>query len=235
LDCDIFLVGEGNPELILAKVGGAKQRRNAAKRARRAIVAARGSMHNRAVLGCDRPAERRFGPFKREACTLKKLLLTAIASLMVLPAHAELDKRVPMHDKGAATFYVQSDIEGYGAVELMVDTGSGYMTINEHTLAVLEEQGRATFVKQLAGVMADGSRRVVPVYRLSSVNVGGCVVNDVEAAVFPGKTRHILGLNVLKQMAPFTFSVEPPMLMLSNCRASSTVAHTTAPLQQPPR
>lgn len=161
---------------------------------------------------------------------MKKLLSAVVASLVAVSAHgAEFDKRIPMRDKGAATFYVQSDIEGYGPVDLMVDTGSGYMTINEETLNVLQAQGRAKFVKKLSGVMADGSRKVVPVYRLSSINIGGeCVINDIEAAVFPGNTRHILGLNALKQVAPFGISVEPPTLLLSNCRPPTTTA------QKPP-
>jgi predicted aspartyl protease len=184
-------------------------------------------MHNRTALAAWAVTARAiFAPnFSEEAGNLKKLLLTALASLVALPAYAELDRHVPLQDKGVATFYVQSTIEGFGAVDLMVDTGSGYMTINEQTLAVLEEQGRATYVKQLAGIMADGTRRVVPVYRLSSINIGGeCEVRDVEAAVFPGKTRHILGLNVLRQMAPFGISLDPPALMLSNCSGPSTVA-----------
>lgn len=158
---------------------------------------------------------------------MKKLLSAAIASLVALSAYgADFDKRIPMLDKGAATFYVQSNIEGFGVVDLMVDTGSGYMTINEQTLAVLQDQGRAKFVKQLSGVMADGTRKIVPVYVLTSVNIGGeCVINNIEAAVFPGNTRHILGLNALKQVAPFGIAVEPPTLLLSNCRPPTT-AHT---------
>lgn len=157
---------------------------------------------------------------------MKKFMSAAIASLIALSAYgADFEKQIPMRDKGAATYYVQSNIDGYGAVELMVDTGSGYMTINEQTLAVLQQQGRATFVKQLSGVMADGSRKVVPVYMISSINIGGeCVINNIEAAVFPGNTRHILGLNALKQVAPFGMSVEPPTLLLSNCKSPSTAA-----------
>lgn len=100
----------------------------------------------------------------------------------------------------------------------MVDTGSGYMTINETTLALLEKQGRATYVKDLTGIMADGSRKTVPIYRISSINIGCCcVVRDVEAAVFPGTKRQILGLSALKKVAPFAVSMQPPSLLLSNC------------------
>jgi len=39
----------------------------------------------------------------------------------------------------------------------------------------------------------------------------------VEAVVFPGKTRQILGLSALRQAAPLIFSLNPPKLVLSNC------------------
>ncbi len=59
------------------------------------------------------------------------------------PSFSALDSntRVAMKEKSAATFYVPGAISGYGPVELMVDTGSGYMTINEQTLAVLQREG----------------------------------------------------------------------------------------------
>ncbi|QKT05065.1 clan AA aspartic protease [Ectothiorhodospiraceae bacterium 2226] len=123
-----------------------------------------------------------------------------------------------MHDKGLSTFYVNGAIQGVGDVEFMVDTGSGYMTINERSLEQLQSSGNAEYVRELTGVLADGSRKVVPVYRLEAVTLGdNCVVRNVEAAVFPGDTRHILGLSVLRRTAPFTFSTEPPSLVLSHC------------------
>jgi predicted aspartyl protease len=112
------------------------------------------------------------------------------------------------------------EIGGYGTVELMVDTGSGYMTINEETLAVLQRRDAATYVKQLRGVLADGSELTVPVYRIARIRLGPeCWLADVEAAVFPRDSRQILGLSALRRAAPFIFSVDPPALTLSRCRA----------------
>lgn len=125
---------------------------------------------------------------------------------------------MPMYEKGASTYYVQGQIEGYGATEFMVDTGSGYMTINEQILAILKKQHAARYLRKLQGVMADGSTQNIPVYELASVRVGDdCVISKVEAAVFPGATRPILGLSALKRVAPFQFSVGPARLTLSGC------------------
>ena len=131
---------------------------------------------------------------------------------------SEFDTTVPMRDKGASTFYAPCIIEGYGDVEMLVDTGSAYTTINEETLAVLKKRGMAYYVKDLEAKMADGSQRVVPVYRLSSIHVGGdCEIEDVEAAVLPGNTRSLLGLSALSKAGPIIFSADPPRLTLSNC------------------
>lgn len=127
---------------------------------------------------------------------------------------------VQMKTHGASTYYVKGEILGLGSVDMMVDTGSGYSTINEQTLSVLKEKGTAQYVKDLVGILANGEKMRVKVYRLSAINIGDqCWLHDVEAAVFPGKTRQILGLSALRKTSPFMFSMEPPELRLSNCKA----------------
>jgi predicted aspartyl protease len=138
---------------------------------------------------------------------------------------AQFDQQIPMRATKAATFYVGGYLDGYGAVEMMVDTGSSYTTINEAALGILQKNGAVTYVKELTGIMADGTRKVVPIYRISSMSIGkACLLHNVEAAVFPGHTRNILGLSALKLAAPFAFSLEPPTLMLSNCADSEALS-----------
>ena len=148
-----------------------------------------------------------------------------ILSLAVFSGYAVAESsvtHVPMHSAGTATYYVKGQIEGYGTTELLVDTGSGYSTIGEDALAVLKREGSATYLRDLNGIMADGSRRVVPLYLISGITLGSkCVIRKVEVAVFPSKTRPILGLSALRKVAPFMFSIEPPTLMLSRCNEGS--------------
>lgn len=143
---------------------------------------------------------------------------TVLAANLPAAQADDFQVRVAMIEKSAATFYVAAEIDGFGPTELMVDTGSGYVTINETTLAALKQNGRARYLKQLRGVLADGSELTVPVYAVSAIAIGGdCWLRDVEAAVFPGNSRQILGLSALRKTAPFVFSVEPPELKLSRC------------------
>lgn len=154
---------------------------------------------------------------------LRWSLAAALSVASVYPTYAaEFDKKIPMFSKGAATYYVDGFIEGVGKVEFMVDTGSGYMTINEVSLELLKEQSRAVYVKDLSGILADGTKRIVPIYQISTLEIGGCQFQNIEAAVFPGKTRYILGLSALKKASPFAFSLEPPNLTLSHCQTTAS-------------
>ena len=147
-------------------------------------------------------------------------LLACLAANMVMAAAY---KTIPMNQKRLATYYVQANLQGSGAVEFMVDTGAGYTTINEHTLARLIEAGNAEYVGQLTGVMADGSQHELPVYRIKQLVLGeDCVLKDVEAAIFPRDTRMLLGLSALEKAAPFVFSTNPPRLSLSNCGTTTS-------------
>ena len=145
------------------------------------------------------------------------VLLVALQSTMPV----EFATIIPLHDKGVATYYVEGNIDGLGDVEFLVDTGAGYTTINEATLATLKSVNRVTYSREVSGVLADGSRLTVPVYRISNISLGGCELKNVEAAVFPGRTRFLLGMNALKQAAPFAFVTEPtPHLALSSCKVA---------------
>jgi hypothetical protein len=83
--------------------------------------------------------------------------------------------------------------------------------------------GEAQYLRELTGILANGTEMQVPVYRLSAVRIGEkCLLQDVEAAVFPGDTRQILGLSALQKAAPFIFSTQPPKLQLSHCHPGNS-------------
>lgn len=152
------------------------------------------------------------------AVNLIKKLLTITVLLLTTAVMADPYTIIPMNQKHLATYYVDASMEGSGDVEFMVDTGAGYTTINEHTLEDLRNAGNAEYVGELTGVMADGSQHQLPVYRIKRLVLGsGCVLDNVEAAVFPKNTRMLLGLTALAKAAPFVFSTDPPLLSLSNC------------------
>ncbi len=133
------------------------------------------------------------------------------------------DTHIPLIDKGVATYYVRGTIADVDHVDLLVDTGAGYSAINERTLRKLERAGVAKHVRDIEARLANGNHTVVPIYRISKLNIGGdCEVHDIEVAVLPGNTRCILGLDTLKRLAPFMVSVDPPRLSVSNCGKTLT-------------
>lgn len=158
------------------------------------------------------------------------LLTLTLAGALPVASAAEFDTTVHMQAKSSTTFYVEGQIAGVGTVDLMVDTGSAYTTINEELLEQLKRNGGARYVKEFRGRLANGSEIDVPVYAIDALSIGGgCWLHNVEAAVFPGKTRAILGLNVLQRTAPFIFSFEPPRLVLSNCPATAATSDSARP------
>ena len=139
---------------------------------------------------------------------------------------------VEIEKRSAGTFYINGAIEGVGALDMLVDTGSSYLVITQPMLDALEQGGHASYSRGLEGRMADGSTRVVPLYRIESVRLGdSCWVHDVEAAIFPAGSRTILGMNVLSRLAPFTFSAEPARLGLANCQGPPTTRTSASAAQ----
>lgn len=142
---------------------------------------------------------------------------------LALPAFAGQNSvAVPIHKKGASTFYIKGKLGSLAAADFMVDTGSGYLVINQQSLTQLKQNGQAQYVKEIRGILANGKKFVVPVWRIARFTIADqCVLRDVEAAVFPGKTRQILGLTALQKAAPFSLSFDPPQMTFSHCTQAS--------------
>ncbi len=130
----------------------------------------------------------------------------------------EQEQRLALHSIGTQTYYVSAHIAGLGRVPMLVDTGAGFSALSQEVLNHLEGRGEAVFIKRFKGIMADGSQRTVPVYRIRWLRLGsGCGVRDIEVVVFPGARRQILGLSALRKLAPFSISLDPPSITVSHC------------------
>lgn len=153
-----------------------------------------------------------------------------LVAFILMPFESAADTAgIPLAERGASTLYVEVDVEGAGAREFLVDTGSSYSSIGPETLDVLERRGMATFVRRVGGTMADGSRQYVPIYSIDGLTVGDrCRLDDVKVAVLPGRERPILGVNALRRLAPITFSMDPPALEPGQCRENAPADERTA-------
>lgn len=149
---------------------------------------------------------------------MKKIIFFLICLLSSSVSAEQGDVVVPIHKKGASTFYIKGKLGNLAATDFMVDTGSGYLVINQESLAQLRKSGQANYMKDINGILANGVKLLVPVWRISSLTINDqCVLHDIDAAVFPGRTRQILGLTALRKAAPFTLSFDPPQIVLSHC------------------
>lgn len=100
----------------------------------------------------------------------------------------------------------------------LVDTGAALATINTAVYKQLHRAKALTRVREVAGRMADGRTRLLTVYSTSALQIAGaCGQSTVELIHIPGKGRNLLGMNVLREYAPLTFTMVPPSLSVSGC------------------
>jgi len=153
---------------------------------------------------------------------LKSLLVASAILCSTEGMSKEFDTKISIQEKGAVTYYVAAQVEGYSETDFMIDTGSGYTAINETMLKKLRKENNIEYITTVSGIMANGKRTTLPVYRIASITIGGkCTLNNIKAVILPGNTRNILGLNALKKAAPFAMSMNPPELMLSHCQTTT--------------
>ncbi len=152
-----------------------------------------------------------------------KIFLFILCVLAAPPLFAgQNETTVPIFKNGASTFYLKGQLGDMDSANFMVDTGSGYLVINQESLAQLKKKGQAEYVKDIRGIMANGKKFLVPVWRIAKLTINKqCVLRNIDAAIFPGKTRQILGLSALTKAAPFSLSIDPPQIVLSNCAQAS--------------
>lgn len=178
----------------------------------------------------------RLCPVNSQHLSNKAVFLACAAALLVcvssVAAARNFGQIIPLTRASAATYYINGSIKGHGAIDLLVDTGSTYVVVDEPMLIGLEKNGHATYLRMLEGSMADGSTRLVKLYRIDAIDLGGrCIVHDVETAAFPAGAQPILGLSALLKVSPFIFSMDPPQLDLSQCDARQTLLEAAGPVK----
>lgn len=142
-------------------------------------------------------------------CLSRGLLILAIGAVPAFASQAE----IPLEAVQAGTFYVKASLDGLVDTDLLLDTGSGYVSLSKQTFDRIRDDADTVFQRHITGVMANGSSVSVPVYRIGELKLSTeCVLYDIEVAVFGNTRRDILGLNALKQIQPFTLQLDPPVM-----------------------
>lgn len=130
---------------------------------------------------------------------------------------------IHLEEKSTATLYLPALFGDSEKAELLFDTGSGYLAITEELFDKLDAKGLATYQRSINARLANGQVNRVPVYTLSSLDLGNdCVLHQVDALVLAGATRNILGMNVLRRVESFSVSFNPPRLTLNGCQGKVT-------------
>lgn len=128
---------------------------------------------------------------------------------------------LPLHTADSGTLYVEGRLIGKVDTTLLLDTGSGYVSLSRAIFNRVKGDAGTRFLRDIHGVLADGNNVVVPVYSVAELRLGAnCTLREVEVAVMPNGARDILGLNALRQLQPLTLQLDPPRLT-ANCAQDS--------------
>ena len=157
-----------------------------------------------------------------------RILLSLIAALPLAAVAERFDHSVPMQQQKSGNYYVAGVLGDGVEAEFLVDTGSGYVSLSKRTFERVRAEPGTAHLRDIHGAMADGRVVKVPVYRIARLALGGCVLEDIEAAVFPGAARDILGLSALRRIEPFALQLEPPVLIVSDCAPPAALARAAA-------
>ena len=164
------------------------------------------AVQNLLWLGCISPSS------QVRPMLISRFLPLAVLALLPVAASAGA-VAIPLEAAATGTFYVKAGLNAAVETDLLLDTGSGYVSLSNRTFARLTAGTDPEPVRMITGILADGESVSVPIYRLAELRLAAdCVLRDVEVAVFRNSARDILGLNALKRMQPFTLQLDPPLL-----------------------
>ncbi|MGA0840949.1 MAG: retroviral-like aspartic protease family protein [Pseudomonadales bacterium] len=120
---------------------------------------------------------------------------------------------IPMQLMASGAFYVKASLDSRVNTDMLLDTGSGYVSLSDETFGKIKDEPGTVFQRYITGMMADGKASRVPVYLISELKLSEhCVLRDIEVAVLRNATRDILGLSALRQLQPLTLQLDPPVM-----------------------
>ncbi len=156
------------------------------------------------------------GKHNVNACKLLIITLATLVGSVALADTVSLD----MHQAQSGNFYVRASMAGTVDTDLLLDTGSGYVSLSQSTFDRVSASSEPQFTRHIFGRMANGKVEKVALYTIAELRLAeNCVLRDIEVAVFPKADRDILGLNALSRMQPFTMQLAPAKLTSAGCTA----------------
>ena len=162
-----------------------------------------------------------------KAC-LRFLLYRAAITFCLSPTLAIANINIPLYEKGTDVFYLKAHLTGYGDSEFMLDIGSGPSAVASDILTTLKQAGKASWSHNSFALLANGERQTFRIYRIHSLQLNdSCTLKNIEAAELPAGTRNIIGINLLKQTAPFSINTDPMVLSLGTCKSHSAIQVTS--------
>jgi predicted aspartyl protease len=146
------------------------------------------------------------------------LFLVLLAGLQSVAYSDSEEVQLMLTETDSGSLYVHASLGADLETDMLIDTGSSYVTLSKATFAAVEANTTVTFSRDIYAAMADGRVSKVPLYLLGELVLSDtCLLKNIEVAVLENGDIDILGMNALKLLQPFTLQMLPAMLSSSGC------------------
>lgn len=111
------------------------------------------------------------------------------------------------------TYYTVGIVFGQH-VDFLVDSGSAYTVLSSVNVPV----DAFSHYKNISVIFADGKRLKAKLITVKTIQVGQCIINNVEVILLPG-TTNILGVSALEKLSPVVFDFKSSDITF-NCNST---------------
>lgn len=146
------------------------------------------------------------------------VLLTGLQTTAYSDSDEIQEVQLMLTETDSGSLYVHTGLGAELETDMLIDTGSSYVTLSKATFAAVEASSTVAFSRHIYAAMADGRVNKVPLYVLDElVLAANCSLKNIEVAVLENGDIDILGMNALKLLQPFTLQMLPAMLSSASC------------------
>lgn len=156
---------------------------------------------------------------------IKKIILACL-NLLILNLNAQNITKIPFQQTSNGIMNVKVIINNNITRTFIFDTGASDVVLNMTTFNFLRENGSVSLsdiIGQTQVVIADGSIANAIIIRLSSISIGGFLINNVTSFVMPGDdVPLLLGQNIFSKFGKITIDYNNKVIELIHTTPIST-------------
>lgn len=146
-----------------------------------------------------------------------KALFVVTASLLGGTMLKAQPFHIPLTQTDGLTYSLPVGLEDIGQIDMLLDTGAAYSTLEVDIMEELVRKGKAVKIGQKQARLANGELCPLYMYQLNELDLGGCILKNITVAATDFSSRNLIGIETLKQAEPIRIQLSPPALTFERC------------------